>query len=234
MATNEKTPLIGNQTKKNDDVTKKLIEKKGLNDSIQVIRRTIRRSCCHSFFILISIYSSFALLFLFTSQLAPLLVYDIRGLHMYLRVYIAFFSFILLMVELEVPYFSSTPRTLSDGNDNGTPIAEGFMDNWISRGILHSFLGLINQEESLVMTNIQQLNLQKSKTNNLPEAQILLDLFVQITSWMMVISGVLYALMGLFCLRSVKVKCQMKYRDDLQKEEQRLTILKDEKASGAV
>lgn len=173
-------------------------------------KKILRPTCCHSIFILFSTYSSISLLFLLASQLSPLLFVKITGLHFYLRFYLAFFAFILFLVEVEFPYISASNSL--------------FVDNWASRGILHSFLGLVNQEESLI------LSAQEQKKSSLfdgddTEIEFILQLFVQITSYMMVISGVLYFLMGIFCLKGVKDKCQTHYKNLVEKEKQRLDIL---------
>lgn len=214
-----KSSVISAFIPKEDDVStisgfgsKRLKEK----DSSSGRERTIRPTFCHSFFILITYYSILSLAFLLISQLAPLISIKLRGLHLYLRIYIAFFSVVLLLVELEFPFFSGS---------------SGFMENWLSRGILHSFLGLVNQEESAVIYNKQESYILSHEANGLSELSALLDLFLQVTSWMMVVSGILYTLMGALCLKKVKDSCVSKYKEELDKERRRVEKMNNDNMS---
>lgn len=185
----------------------------GANRKNKKKRVIVRPTCCHSFFLLIQTYSSFSLLFLLICQIPPLFFLKIGGLELALRVYISFFALILLLVEVEAPYFSNT---------------SGFMDNWLTRGILHSFLGLINEEQAAVVIGSQQSFLKKHPGSEISELLALFDLFIQITSYMLVISGCIYVLMWMLCLRGVKRNCQAKHAEAIEKERVRREALTEE------
>ena len=213
----EETPLVGNTKpdSKTDIIQEDdafLIDEEN-NQEGSHVKQKVRPTCCHSVFIFFNTYSAISLVLLVISQFAPFYFIKIEGLHLYLRIYIAFFSFILFLIELEVPYFAGQ---------------NGLSENWILRGIFHSFLGLINQEESLVISSEAKNNLKISNQDDLTEAEILIELLVQVSSYMMVISGILYGLMGLLCLKGVKEKYQQSYRESVEKERQREIILKEE------
>lgn len=168
----------------------------------------VKRTCCHSIFYLISYYSIISLLCLLFSQLMPLFLLKIEGLHFLLRCYVCLFSIVLLIVEAEMSLSFITES--------------GIVSNWISRGIILSFLGLINKEASKQVIIINNGQEQWHFWN-------FFLVFQTVASWMMVVSGGLYALMGLMCLDGVKESQERQYQKNVEEEKMRKRLRLEEK-----
>ena len=76
--------------------------------------------------------------------------------------------------------------------------------NWLMRGWIYSFLGLVGMEEAYS-------NLVAGDSENIIGSD-LISVFVQLSSWGMVIVGCGYFLMGLLCLRGLKDRVEEDYR----------------------
>lgn len=192
-----------------DDISEPATEDTPLvqqRESSQPTNKRVNRTCCHSFFILISSYSSISLACLLISQFAPLKFVKIRGLELALRCYIGLFSIILLMAEMNAPFDFLTENQL--------------LGNWISRGVIYSFMGLVNKEESVTIGN---MNHNRKKIT----AADIFEIFQAVSSWMMVASGLLYAIMGLLCLRSMKDRCEKEYKKALKKEKVKKEVIEE-------
>lgn len=206
-----------NFAKKPEENTPLFVETKKSIDASEVTG--VSRACCHSVFIAISTFSGFSLVCLFCSQFAPLLFLSLRGLQLALRCYIGFFALLLILVEFDAPF-----SFLTDSEA---------ITNWVSRGILHSFLGLINQEESVtvVQAAVESYNIT-GEVDDFENAKLtgarIFQFFQLTTSWMMVASGLVYVMMGLLCLDNLKEKYEAQYKSDLEQEEMRRKILAEE------
>ena len=77
-------------------------------------------------------------------------------------------------------------------------------NNWLMRGWLYSFLGLVGMEEAYAVL------VSDSSTSNIL-ASDLVSIFIQMSSWGMVAIGVLYFALGLLCMRSLKEKVRADY-----------------------
>ena len=72
------------------------------------------------------------------------------------------------------------------------------------RGWIYSFLGLVGMEEAFAVL------VSDSSTSNILGSD-LISIFVQLSSWGMVVIGVLYFVLGLLFMRSLKEKVRKDY-----------------------
>lgn len=206
-----------NFAKDPEENTPLFVEKKKPIDTSEVTG--VSRTCCHSVFIAISTFSGISLVCLLVSQFAPLLFQSLRGLQLALRCYIGFFALLLILVEFDAPFAFITESEA--------------ITSWVSRGIIHSFLGLINQEESVTVVQIavESYNIT-GEVDDFESAELsgaqMFQFFQSTASWMMVASGLIYVLMGLLCLDGLREKYEVQYRSDLEQEEMRRKIIAEE------
>ena len=106
-----------------------------------------------------------------------------------LRLYILIFCLIFIFVELDWP-----PRIMRNLPTN----------NWLMRGWIYSFLGLVGMEEAFAVL------VSDSSTNNILGSD-LISIFIQLASWGMVLIGILYFALGILCMRSLKEKVRKDY-----------------------
>jgi hypothetical protein len=104
---------------------------------------------------------------------------------MALKLYIAVFCFMFVITELYLPI----------------PIvrSSALLQNYISRGVLYSFIGLICMEESDSQRIKDILGHDQDQFSVGWEA-----IFMQISSWFMIGIGLLYVLLGIFCMKRVR------------------------------
>lgn len=185
LNTSEGTPLLSNskmkqqKQKKKSKSTKKKIQRK--------ITLMAQRTCCHSFFILISTYSCISIIFLMISQSLPLMLIPIETLQILLRVYILFFCLFLLIAESNKNWFGIQQTFISQ--------------NWMMKGIFHSFLGLIAVEQSVAM-DVHDTDSAMNRKDHMGWIEgfgnhnvvTALEIFINTSSWMMVASGAVYFL----------------------------------------
>lgn len=117
-------------------------------------------------------------------------------LYMY-SLYLSCFCITFMLVEAEIPI-----PFLKDS---------AIFQNWFSRGFLYSFIALIGMEEaysSRVEDLVGHAN-DKFHVSWVP-------LFMQISSWVMFVTGVLYMLMAVLCLRGMKTKLRASYQERLK------------------
>lgn len=160
-----------------------------------------RRNCCHSFFIIVQIAAVLANLCMITLEVVPAIYVLNSGkpeklqiLDLVLRSYFTFFSLLFLVAELE--WFNSS------------------LSNWIIKGFLYSFLGVVAKEQHLAMlangTLVVKQN-TKAYWNGVWAA-----LFVQVSSWWLIGIGILYFLMGIFFLRELRNRFREQYQTRLR------------------
>ena len=131
------------------------------------------------------------------TQLVPVFVCKLEVLNSIVRSYLALFSFVFLIVELEFPCVKKQGS------------------NWIFRGLMYTFLGTLTLDQRTQM--ISDGVLAKTK---LPEEywnEIWASFYIYVSSWWMIINGFIYFFLGLICMRKVRDKCRKEYRTKLQK-----------------
>lgn len=144
---------------------------------------------CHMFFVAISTLSIAVLACMSVSQIILLSKKKVPFLQFSLRLYILIFCLVFILVELDWP-----PGIMKSLPTN----------NWLMRGWLYSFLGLVGMEEAFAV-----LVSESSSSNIL--ASDLVSIFIQVSSWGMVSIGTLYFGLGLLCMRGLKEKVRTDY-----------------------
>lgn len=213
----EKSPLIGteqkSQVKDGIDAAEKgkskeqvvsearasSEERKSFTESIhEILVKRPRPNPCLLVFYFVSCVAVVASLCLLATQIIPIIIAypDVDFLRFALRVYVAFFCIVFLLVEVQAP--------LAFLENNKT------FQNYISRGLLYSFNGLIGLEQaySLRIEDVVKHANSKLHIGWTP-------LFMQISSWTMVVIGYTYILMGLFCMQLLRDKLQANYQERL-------------------
>ena len=129
---------------------------------------------------------------LMATQILPLflvpakdIVEKIGVLSLALKVYISFFLLIFVITELDlpVPLVTSSP----------------LLQNYASRGVLYSFIGLICVEESY-SERVKDLVAHGKDEFHIGWASI----FMQISSWLMLVFGLVYLLLGICCMKRLR------------------------------
>jgi cytochrome c biogenesis protein CcdA len=112
-----------------------------------------------------------------------------------LRVYVLIFCIMFILAELQFEQFLKLVPPLK---------------NWIYRGFLYSFVGIIGVEESYAA-----LAEEYPQMPSLQEEMV--SLFLRITSYAMFTVGLLYIAMGLLCLKGVWEKLKESYNEQVKR-----------------
>ena len=144
---------------------------------------------CFMFFASITTLSIIVLACMSISQIILLSKKHLPFLQFSLRLYILIFCLIFMLVELDWP-----PQIMRNLPTN----------NWLMKGWIYSFLGLVGMEEAFAVL------VSDSSTSNILGSD-LISIFVQLSSWGMVVIGVLYFVLGLCFMRSLKEKVRKDY-----------------------
>jgi len=180
---------------KKENKSKKSKEKKNKNNDREAlvddgdVEGVPRRSCCHSFFILIQIIAIVANVALITFELLPIFIGNLNTLDMVLRGYFSIFSAFFLLAEFEL-------------------IKTG-LNNWMIRGFLYTFLGVIVKEQQIAM-------LAKGAIPKKYWDGVKTNLLMEVLSWWIIGIGCTYFLFGALCLKVIRDKSRKKYQAKLQ------------------
>jgi len=183
----------------------------------------------------LTILASFAMLCM---QIIPLFILntnDITGLQYFVRLYLIIFCVSFILLESRIPLL----RRLT--------IFPSYENNWILRGFMYTFIGIIGMEQDVAM-KVEDIATSKAATNSIlgPNYGFLFaSLFIAITTWVMVGVGVLYMVLGVMCLQkwyerlekeySNKVtewKRNMKREKEFQKEKEEYVKYEKERREG--
>lgn len=148
---------------------------------------------CHAFFITVSSVSLLTLLAMIIAQLLLFFSED-DFFSQLLRAYIIIFCFLFMFVELEWPTWISHKLI--------------GVNNWMVRGLIYSFIGLVGMEESSTVLATKPFSLMA------------ISVFIGVSSWVLVGVGVLYLLLGMLCMRSLKEKVRDDYYEKKEKGKQ--------------
>eukprot|EP00591_Stephanopyxis_turris_P005714 CAMPEP_0195509538 /NCGR_PEP_ID=MMETSP0794_2-20130614/2448_1 /TAXON_ID=515487 /ORGANISM="Stephanopyxis turris, Strain CCMP 815" /LENGTH=286 /DNA_ID=CAMNT_0040636783 /DNA_START=24 /DNA_END=884 /DNA_ORIENTATION=+ len=169
-----------------------------------------------SFFVLISTITIISSLCMVASQFLPLFFAEnhrLTALQYALRLYMLVFCVVSALNELE---YTSWIRN------------SALLKNFISRGFIYGFLGLIGMEESSSI-RFKNMNDDGEFTDLLTNVA---SWFMVMSSWAMVIMGVVYFAMGACCLKGVRDRKRAQYKEMLEaakeKTKVREAVLKEE------
>jgi hypothetical protein len=156
------------------------------------------RSCLYTVFVIFSALAVLVTGMMVLSQILNVAILkSTKGaiIQQILRVYVLVFCTMFILAELQFEQFLRLVPP---------------MKNWIYRGFLYSFVGIIGIEESYAAL--------AEKYPNKPNIQEeMASLFLRITSYAMFIIGFLYIAMGLLCLKGVWEKLKDSYNEQVKR-----------------
>lgn len=159
-----------------------------------------RPNCLMGIFKFIETVGVVGSLALMTSQVIPLIVipWDEIGLaSLCLKIYVSLFCILFLLVEVDAPV--SFLRNAA------------FLQTYFSRGFLYSFIGLSALEEAYSERVDDMIAHQKDQFH-----VSWLSLFMQVSSWVMLVLGCIYMLFGLCCLKVLRDKLYRNHKEKWQ------------------
>lgn len=122
-----------------------------------------KRKCLHRIFVLIKLITLLAALAMAIGQLVGIILKQVGPIQYVLRIYIIVFCFVIFINEMEWTAMIRESQVLS---------------NWVTRGAIYSFVGVIGLEENDVDTN-------NSRSSNQKVAQTAL-IYIKVVAWGMV------------------------------------------------
>jgi hypothetical protein len=181
--------------KRRDKKTKRSTSNNNNSNNTTNKKKVPLRTCCHSFFILIqgiAIISNFAMIAI---QLIPIYIWPttISIIQKVVRYYIAFFNLTLILAELDVIQS---------------------LKNWISRGLIYTFLGVIALDQRYTMIKYGFLNVKAKTNTNFGDTwnELWTSIFIEIGSWVIIGIGCTYVFLEIICMRRYRDHCRLEYQ----------------------
>ena len=149
-----------------------------------------QKSICHLLFDSVRYLAIIASSMMLLMQLVPLYILKSEStwLQIAVRSYLAIFCLFFILTESNIPIL----RDL---------LSKFAHSNWILRGFLYSFIGLIGIEQNLA---IKVADIAAGTTNSVlgpTYSTLFASLFMDITTWTMISVGILYFVLGLLCMQ---------------------------------
>ena len=155
------------------------------------------RRAFHKFFILVAILASLSALCMAAGQILGIFIYENGPVQHALRGYVLILCVLVILIEIEWP----------------TAIHETFLfRNWISRGLLYVFIGVIGMQESDTSEIVESDKMETYET--------IADIVVAV-AWNMIGLGCLYLLMGMLCLQYALNRLRNDYQARLARAKER-------------
>lgn len=165
------------------------------NNDLSVAERIFpHRSCALSCYKLISSFAILVSAVLLGTQIAAMAAFHVWVIPNVLRFYIAAFCILLILTELRMESLVQYMPTY---------------DNWVYRGFLYSFIGLIG----VVMAMANEME----EPGILESRQMIIHLTMLGASYSMFGLGIVYMLMGACCLRGVLERMNADYDADVDR-----------------
>jgi hypothetical protein len=155
-----------------------------------------KKSCTHRLFRFVKFLAILAALAMTIGQFVGIAFHYVGPIQYVLRVYMIGFCIVMILNEMEWISFIYQSSLLS---------------NWISRGILYSFVGTIGISQYTTEAPTSDASAATAGGGGLPQAALL---YIQVVAWGMVGIGIIYFLLGIFC-------CQLVYQNVRKDYEQR-------------
>ena len=176
------------------------------------------RTCCHSFFILIQAIAIIGNVAMIAIQLIPIYIWPttISIIQKVVRYYMAFFNLTLILAELDVIQS---------------------LKNWISRGLIYTFLGVIALDQRYSMIKYGFLNVKAKTNTTLGDTwnELWTSIFIEIGSWVIIGIGCTYVFLEIICMRRYRDHCRLEYQkrvmnyenenDKIQEKKKRYVML---------
>ena len=126
--------------------------------------------------------------------------------------------FIVAEWELRIPYLWKT-------ND-------GFLSSFLPRGFSFTFVAVIGVMQGTADEGVEEMKRIRAAPETMPGSSFFLALLIQLSSWMLMIAGLLYIVLGAFCLQNVRDQCRLDYQAAVKKfmEDTKAEIEKEKQA----
>mmetsp|Transcript_10278 Transcript_10278/g.15025 ORF Transcript_10278/g.15025 Transcript_10278/m.15025 type:complete len:199 (-) Transcript_10278:83-679(-) len=147
-----------------------------------------RRTCGHRIFVFINVIAGFIALAMAVGQLVGIVYYEVNPIHFVVRIYMVIFCILMFLNEIACTSFIRDSRVLN---------------NWISRGLIYSFVGIMGVSQNEV----------HSASSSTKKGAVAAFTYVEVVAWAMVAIGVLYLLMGLLCCQRIANGMQEEYAE---------------------
>ena len=169
-----------------------------------------QKSICHLLFDSVRYLAIIASSMMLLMQLVPLYILKSEStwLQIAVRSYLAIFCLFFILTESNIPIL----RDL---------LSKFAHSNWILRGFLYSFIGLIGIEQNLA---IKVADIAAGATNSVlgPTYEKLFEsLFMDITTWTMISVGILYFVLGLLCMQQWYEKLSKNHNQKVREYKQK-------------
>jgi hypothetical protein len=163
------------------------------------------RNCWVALFFFIEGFGIIISLCLITTQVLPLVVavqldqwQAIGMVSVLLKLYLSCFCILFVLVEWDVPIAFLK--------------ASQFLQTYMSRGFLYSFIGLTCMQEAYSERITDMVTHSQTQADQMFHVSWI-SLFMQVSSWMMVGLGVVYMILGICCLQRIRNKVVKRYRE---------------------
>ena len=149
-----------------------------------------QRTFSHKLFRLLKFITALLAVLLLIAQVISLVYLPFDGVELILKIFLSSFCVMIILNELEWwGLLRSSP----------------LLWNWIPRGYLYAFIGVVSVEEN-------NLKPSSGALNTLP-FDYTAALFIETTSWMMFVIGILYIALGLCCCQVYESKVRDNYKN---------------------
>ncbi|KAL3759969.1 hypothetical protein ACHAWU_000592 [Discostella pseudostelligera] len=169
------------------------------------------KSVCHLIFDVVRYSAIISCFMMFLTQTIPLIIFidESTWLQIAVRLYLAIFCLIFILVEFRTPLFN------------------GIVQNWILRGFLYSFIGLIGMEQDLAI-RVEEISAGSTSSVLGPDFLTLFAmLFINITAWTIISVGILYILLGVFCLQGLYERLEKDHREKVSEWKRKKNVEAD-------
>ena len=151
---------------------------------------SFQRTFSHKLFRLLKFITILIAVLLMIAQVISLVYLPFDGVELILKIFLSSFCVMIILNELEWW---------------GLLRASPLLWNWIPRGYLYAFIGVVSVEEN-------NLKPSSGALNTLP-FDYTAALFIETASWLMFFIGILYISLGLCCCQVYQAKVRENYKD---------------------
>ena len=178
-------------------------------------RQWPQRTALHRGFVMLNILSVASCGRMILAQMTPILLRApvSSALEVVLRIYISIYCLIFVVAELELRIPIVWKRS------------DGFLRSFLPRGLSFTFIALVGDAEGMFDEKMEDIKRVRQSPESLPGPGLFLALLVQLSSWMLLVAGIIYILLGVWCCPNMQKKrdeCRVKYRAEVNKFLQRM------------
>ena len=158
----------------------------------------------HRFFRFVSLLAILAAVAMAIGQVVGIFFFDVGPIQYVMRIYVVALCVMVVFNECEWTKYTKESSILR---------------NWVTRGLIYSFVGVLGLEENDTSTN---------RSDNVT-GQEAADIYTKAVAWLMLGVGMLYFLMGITCMQRI----YKKQREDFEERVARAPEARQQTASQA-